>query len=318
MTALRKAFSAAIVVLAALAGAATAQEYPAKRITIVVPVPPGGPMDFAARLLATEFQTRWKQPVIVDNRPGAGALIGAEVVARAAPDGYTLLVHNTSIVAYPIFVDTKFSALRDLAPISAFMHSPYVLVGRPEGQKTLKELIQYTTANPDKLNVAVIPHTLQQLRTFKFLRAAGVRATMIPYPGTAPILRALLANEVQIYMASPFGIDVLVKDGRLRASAMLANEPYWALPDIPTAKSQGVDFETSEKYLVFAPAETPHTIINKVSAEIGRIVGEPRVQEKIRSTNNVGRASTPAALAKELIDLDREALDLAKQADIKK
>lgn len=316
--AVRLFVSALALVFCAFTALAAADEYPTRRVTIVVPVPPGGPMDFVARTLAAELQKRWGQVVIAENRPGAGALIGAEVVARAPADGHTLLIHNTSIVAYPLFIDTKFDAGSDLAPISTVMHAPYVLFGSANAPRTLREVLAYSKAHPDKLNIAVIPNTLQQLRTFKLLRTAGIRATMIPYPGTSPVQRALLANEVQLYTASSFGMETFVKEGRMHAIATLAKEPYWGFPDVPTAKAQGVDFETSEQYIAFAPAGTPRNVVDKLASAIAEIVKEPQVANQIRKTGNEAYALGPEALQKALGELSREAQSLARQAGIEK
>jgi tripartite-type tricarboxylate transporter receptor subunit TctC len=318
----RIAFKAFLIAcLPLMLGAPTlgnAQDAAAGKMSIVAPVPPGGPMDFAARLLANEFQKRSGRTAIVDNKPGAGALIGAEFVGRARPDGATLLVHNTSIVAYPIFVETKFDSDKDLAPVSTLMGTPYVLFASNAMPKTLPEIAAFSKANPGKINIAVILNTLQQLRTYKMLQAAGISATLIPYPGTVPVQRALLANEVQLYMASPFGMDAFAKDGRLRAIATMANERYWGLPEVPTAKSQGVDFETSEKYLVFAPAGTPSPVVSRLSQEIAEILKDPQVANQIKSIGNIAQSATPEQTARELREVSAEALTLAKQAGVKR
>lgn len=290
----------------------------AARTSIVVPTPPGGPMDFAARMLSQELQKRWNKTVIVENKPGAGALIGAEIVGRAAPDGTTLLVHNTSVVAYPIFVDTKFSADKDLTPVTNIMQTPYMLFASNSMPRTLPEIAAYSKANPGKINIAVIPGTLQQLRTYKLLQAAGITAAMIPYAGTAPVQRALLADEVQLYMASPFGMDRFAKDGKLRAIAVLASEPYWVLPEVPTARSQGVNFETSEIYILFATAGTPPAVVSKMSSDVAEILKDPAMVAQVRSIGNLAAATTPEQTARELREVTAEALDLARQAGVKR
>lgn len=294
----------------------SAQSFPNKSISIVVPVPPGGPMDFAARVIGTELQARLKQTVLIENKPGAGALLGAQIVAQAPADGYTLLVHNTSIVAYQIFVKTKFRYEKDLVPVSTIMEAPYVFFSSAAMPRTLPEIVAAARAKPGSLNVAVIPNSLQQLRTMKFLALAKIDAKMIPYTGTTPVRRALLSNEAQLYMASPFGMEELVKEGKMHGVAVLAKEKYRGLPDVPTAPAQGLPFETSEVYAMHAPAGTPQAVIKKLADEIAVVLKKPEVVSKIGTIGNDARASSPQELGSELSAASTEAVALAKQAGI--
>ena len=311
-------FFLTILLLAGGAAAPAAAQGSDARVSIVAPVPPGGPMDFAARLLANEMQKRSGRVAIVENKPGAGALIGAEFVARARPDGTTLLVHNTSIVAYPVFLETRFDASRDLVLLTPLMGAPHVLFASSAMPRTLQEVVAYARANPGKINIAVIPNTLQQLRTYKLMKALGIDAALIPYAGTAPVQRALLANEVQLYMASPFGMEAFVRDGRMRALATLANEPFPTLPDVPVAKAQGLNFESVERYLLMAPAGTPEATLTRIYRDVVEVFNDPQVASQVRNIGNIPQTATPEDAARMLRELNAEAADLGRQLGVKR
>jgi len=295
-----------------------AEDYPVRRVTIVAPVPPGGPMDYAARMMARALERRWHQSVIVENRPGAGALLGAEVVAHAPPDGYTLLIHNTSIAAYPVFEKTDFRFTKDLAAVSTIMQSPWLLFASSEMPGSLNGIIKFAKDNPNKLNIGVIPNSFQQLRTFKFLKLSGISGTMIPYPGTAPVQMALLADQLQLYMASPFGMEKLVSEGKIRAIVALAEQPYWGMPDVPTAAAAGIPFVVGERYYLLAPAKTPAPVIDQLAAAVADAVADPQVAGQIKATGYEPYAESPAEVTRELTALQDEAVDLAQQANITK
>lgn len=281
------------ICVAAFSPLVTAQNYPTKTIQIVVPAQPGGGNDFLARLFAVELQKRVGQSVVVENRAGAGGLIGADFVARAAPDGHTILAGNDSVLTIPNFVNTGFNAERDLQAVAAVSAAPRTLIastGVPA--KTLKDFVAYARANPGKINVAYLQNSSMYLDTLRFVQLAGIDVQLVPYPGGyAQILRALLGNEVQAVLGSMVGaIANNVQSGNLTALAVASAQPMPRFPATPTAKSAGIDFDSTAWQGFFVPAATPRVIAQRLSKELVDIARQRDIQSRIQAEGSDPRA----------------------------
>jgi tripartite-type tricarboxylate transporter receptor subunit TctC len=265
-------FRALISLLAALAGgSAVAQEsYPSKPITMIVPFPPGGVADIVGRPLATVMQKSLKHPVIVVNRTGAGGAVGMAAVAKAPPDGYTILMGLSSISIFPVSdrINGKepLYEMSDFAPIALVTADPTVLVVRSESPyKTLKEFVAAAKAKPGKINYSSsgVYGTLHVAMEI-FANAAGIQLFHVPYQGGGPAVTALLGGQVEASAQGPAAVIGQVKGGKMRALASWGTERLKLLPEIPTFKELGYDAEFYIWSGVFAPAATPAPIVNRL------------------------------------------------------
>ena len=272
----------------ALAGAALAQSaanFPDRPIKLIVPYPPGGSTDPVARLLASDLSTRLGQPVVVDNRPGAAGSIGTEAVARAAPDGYTLLLHTSVIATDPTFKKTlPYDVKRDLAPVTLAVNGPYLLVVNPSlPVKNVAELIAYAKANPGKLNFGSAGqgssgHLIGEL----FKTSAGIDMVHVPYKGGGPSITGLMGNEVQLLFDTISGSGALAENGKLRALAVTSSARSPALPNVPTINESGLkDFSVVYWLGIFAPAKTPPEIVDKLYKAFRASLDNPEVSAKL-------------------------------------
>lgn len=260
--------------------------YPEKRITFVVPYPPGGATDVTARMLAQKLSEAWKQPVIVENKPGAGGIVGNDFVAKAAPDGYTVLVAITQIIQAPsLNANLPYDVAKDLAPIAQVCLSTISLVV-PEQQpfKTLKEYIDFVKANPGKPYGSFGNATTSHLYGELLKKAAGFDMTHVPYRGSAPMLNDLLGNQVMgAFIDLTTGMPQ-IKAGKIRPLAVGGEKRNPFLPNVPTMAESGFPgFEAEGWVGLFVPAATPKPIIDKLSAELAKIIASPEGVEKIQS-----------------------------------
>jgi tripartite-type tricarboxylate transporter receptor subunit TctC len=272
------------VLLAAHLGAAVAQTYPSKPIRLVVGFPPGGGVDINARLLAPKLTEFLGQPVIVENRPGAGTNIANELVAKAAPDGYTLLI-NTPAVAINMALYRKlpYDTLRDLAAVSIFSEAPNILVvhnGVPA--RDVKELVALARAKPGTLNYSSAGSgTTQHLAGELLKLRTGTDIVHVPYKGSAPSLTSLVAGEVDMSFANIPAILQHVKAGRLRPLASTGTKRAELMPDVPTMRESGIDVEVTVWYAVLAPAATPREIIGTLAGAIIKAARSPDVRQRL-------------------------------------
>ncbi len=302
---------ALIGVLALGAAAAAAQDYPTKPIRFVVPYAPGGNTDIQARLIGQKLTEAWGQQVIIDNRAGAAGTVGAELVARAAPDGYTIVMgtFGNIIVANSLYKNLKYEPLRDFAPVTLVSLPPGMLVAHPVvPAKTVRELIAYAKAQPGKLNYGS-PGTGAWNHLFfeLFNAAAGVKITHVPYKGIAPAVVDLLGGHVQLAMSAfPTALPHF-KTGKLRALAVTSATRSGLLPDIPTIAESGLPgYEAAGWFGVLAPAGVPPPVVSKLNAEINRILKLPEVvatlaadgAEPVGGTPQQMRESARAGIAK--------------------
>lgn len=301
----RFAWAAAVLVLGLCAiGAASADDaYPTRPITIVVPFPPGGANDLLARLAGDKMSQLLHQPVIVENKAGAGGNIGSRFVAKAAPDGYTILLGFTGTLGInpAMYKNAEFDPEKDLAPVGTIATAAGVLVVHPSVQaKTLKDLIAEAKANPDKLNYAssgtgTVVHVSMEM----LLDAAGVRIKHIPYRGTGPAVSDVLAGQVQMIMPPIPSVIGMIKAGQLRAIAVTSKSRSPLLPDVPTISEAGLPGFVSDQLVgLVVPAGTPQPIIGKLAAALNETLADPTVKSRIVDVGAVPQSSTPEQYGK--------------------
>lgn len=277
---------AAIALVGVAVVGAKAQTYPVKPITLVVPFPAGSTTDLVGRILADELGKSIGQNVIVDNRAGAGGGIGSEAVARAAPDGYTLLMgtigtHSINPAVYP---KINYDPLADFAPIIEFGTAPNVLVVNPSlPVHSVKELIEYIRARPAQVNYASSGNgTSNHLSGAMFAAREGLKATHVPYRGGAQAITDLLRGEVQFMFYHYLPLLPHIRESKLRALAITSAGRIEALPDVPTMAQAGIgDFEVSAWFGVYAPAKTSPEIVRRLNAIIARIMDSPEVRKNL-------------------------------------
>jgi tripartite-type tricarboxylate transporter receptor subunit TctC len=301
-----KSFFALAMSLAGCVFAASiaAQSFPDRPIRLVVPYPPGGSTDPVARLLAADVAMRLGQPVVVDNKPGAAGSIGTEIVAKAPPDGYTLLLHTSVIATDPTFKKTlPYNVKQDLAPVTLTVNGPYLLVVNPAlPVKNVAELIAYAKANPGKLNFGSAGqgssgHLIGEL----FKMSAGIDMVHVPYKGGGPSITGLMANEVQLLFDTISGSGPLAESGKLRALAVTSIARSPAMPSVPTVSESGLkDFSVVYWLGIFAPAKTPPAIVDKLYQTFRTSLESEPVKSKLVASGQVVQALPPAEFAKVL------------------
>jgi tripartite-type tricarboxylate transporter receptor subunit TctC len=284
-------------------GAAWAQgAYPVKPVRLVVPSSPGGGTDITARMLAPRLTEALGQQVVVENRAGAGTMIGIEVVAKSPADGYTLLMGLSTLAINPaMYKKVPYDAVRDFAPISQIISAPNMLVVHPSiPVKTVKELIAFTRARPGQLNYASAGHgTNPHLSMELFLSMTGLKVVHIPYKGLGPGMVDLIAGHVSLATATMLTGLPHVKSGRLRCLGTTGAARAAVLPDYPTVSEAGVSgYEASQWYGVLAPAQTPKEIITKLNADLVRILQAPDMKERLVADGTDPVGSSPDEFAR--------------------
>uniref|UniRef100_C5CWH7 ABC transporter substrate-binding protein n=1 Tax=Variovorax paradoxus (strain S110) TaxID=543728 RepID=C5CWH7_VARPS len=284
--------------------AAHADTFPDKPVTLVVPFPPGGPTDAMARTLAAEMKDRLGQPMIVENRAGAGGNIGAEYVARATPDGQTLLFGTSGPLAInaSLYRKVGYDPVKSFAPVIQVGHLPNILVVHPSvSAKNVKELVAYAKANPGKLSYASSGNgASSHLAGVLFNASAGVDLQHIPYKGTGPALNDLLGGQVSMSFTDVLTALPYVKAGRLRALGVTTAERSQALPDVPTVAEQGVPgYDVSVFFGIVAPAGTPPERVAKLNQAFIEVLDTPKVKQLFASQGlEPAPAHTPQQLGK--------------------
>lgn len=317
---------AALVLIAATAigcGPAMAKDaYPSKPIKIIAPFAPGGVADVMARLIGERLSKSLGQPVIVENRPGAGGNVGADVVAKSAPDGYTLLMTSAGILSIngSLYSKLTFDPATSFTPITMVADMPMVLVvNNTVEAKTLPEFITYAKKNEDKVFFSspgngTTPHLGAEL----FQRAADVKITHVPYKGGAESLTAIVSGQVTGAIETPPSVIAQMKTGKIRPIAVAGPRRLEQLPDVPTMSEAGVkDAEVLSWFGLVAPAKTPPEIIDALYKETAKILKEPEVVQKLASLGTRADGSSPAAFDR-FIKSERSKWDrIIKQANIK-
>jgi tripartite-type tricarboxylate transporter receptor subunit TctC len=294
--------------LLAIATGAFAQAWPARPVTLVVPFAPGGGTDITARTIAARLTQKWGQSVVVENRGGAGGILGAEVVARAKPDGYTLLVANVGITSINPALYAKLPYNPDTAftPIALVCELPFVLMASPSfPPNSVKDLIAHSKAKPGAVTYASSgsggsPHLTAEI----FQAATGTKWTHIPYKGGGPAMIDLMSGQVNLLFASVLEGSGHIKAGKLKGLAVSHAKRNPAIPDVPTLAEAGVrDAESGSWIALLAPAGTPLPVIEKTNADIREAVTVPEIREKLIAQGAVPQSGTPKEL-QALIDAD--------------
>lgn len=291
-----------LLALAAFAAtAANAQSYPARQIRIVVPFTPGGSNDVLARIIAQKLTDAWGRPVIVENRTGAAGSIGADSVAKAAPDGYTLLVAANNILTInPSMKEgTSFDPVRDFTPISLIGAMPMLLATNPSLPVTsVADLVAYAKANPRVLTYGSSgPGSPQHLAAELFMSLAGVQLQHVPYRGAAPTLTDLMSGQINLTFGAINSMIPFVKEGRLKALGVTVGQRLSYLPDVPSIKETLPNYETDIWIALMAPARTPKEIVSKLQAEIYKIFADPGVREQLAVQGIEPKTSSAEELA---------------------
>ncbi len=281
--------------------AVTAQAYPAKPIRWVIPYPTGGTSDFLARLIGQKLTEAWGQAVVIDNRTGANGNIGTEVAAKAAPDGYTILLVASTFTMNPaVYPKLPFDSEKDFAAVTTLLWQPYLLAVHPSLPVTsVRQLIDLARAKPGEINYGSggsgnATHIAAEL----FATMANVKLTHVPYRGVGPAILALLAGEVKLMWASSVPVQPHLKSGRIRVIAVTGRSRIAAMPDVPTVAEAGVPgYVEGNWQMVLVPAGTPRPVITKLSQEIARILKTPDITAQILLTGSDVIASTPAESA---------------------
>jgi tripartite-type tricarboxylate transporter receptor subunit TctC len=298
MKLLRHLASTLLLACLPLAAAAQAGSFPDKPIRIVVPFPPGGATDAAARLVAVKMGEHWGQPVVVDNRAGAGGNVGSDLVAKAAPDGYTLVmgVTGSHAINTSLYSRMPYDPVADFIAISQVAVVPNVLVVHPSvPAKNLAELVALAKKEPGKLNYASLGNGTAAHLGMEMLKSeAGVDIAHVPYKGSAPAVSDLLAGQVQMMVDGLPSALPHVKAGKLRAIALTSLRRAPSLPDLPTIAETYPGFYADAWSGLFAPKGTPQPVVDKLSAEVQRILKLPEVREKLTALGAEPVGSTQA------------------------
>jgi tripartite-type tricarboxylate transporter receptor subunit TctC len=302
------------VALSVGGAAALAQTYPSKPVRIVVPFAPGGVGDISARVLAQKLTETLGQQVIVDNRPSAGGIVASELVAKAEPDGHTLLLlTNGHAVSASLFKSLPYDAVNDFAPVSTLGFFDMVVLANA-GSKigSVRELIAAAKASPGKLNIATInPGGTQHLAAELFKSMAGIDVVIIPFKATPGVITALKGNEVDAAVEFITPVMAQIKAGGLKPLAVTPNRRSPGLPEVPTVAESGVPgYEASSWNGVAAPAKTPKAILERLNKEVNAAVASPEVKERLRGLGVEARGSTPERFRELLVS------DIAKWRDV--
>lgn len=287
-----------LAVLLCAAGAVHAQSWPAKPIHLVVPFTPGGSSDILGRAIAQKLQEAWGQPVVIDNVPGAGGSLGADRVAKAAPDGYTLLMGHIGnlAVAPAIYPKLPYDPLRHFTPVAWVANVPNVLAVHPSvPAQTLPELIALAKARPGQLNYGTGGNgSAAHLATEYLKMESRTFMVHVPYRGTAPAVTDLIAGQIQLVFTGGPAVIPFVKSGQLRALAVSSRKRLEALPNVPTVAESGYkDFEADQWYGVVAPAGTPRDIVLKLNAQINQALASAELKTRLQAEGAIAMPATP-------------------------
>jgi tripartite-type tricarboxylate transporter receptor subunit TctC len=310
----------AAAALPALPRLASALDYPARPVHLLVGYAPGGGNDIAARLIGQWLSERTGQSFIIENRPGAATNVATEAVAKATPDGYTLLLAGLpNTINATLYDHLNFNFIRDIAPVAGIARTALVMVVNPSvPAKTLPEFVAYAKANPGKLNIATNgdgspPHLAGEL----FRLTGGVDLVNVPYHGTAPSLAALLGGQVQVFFASVPGAIGFIRSGKLRALAVTTEARSDALPDVPTVGEFIHGYEASIWYGIGAPGKTPAEVIDRLNREINGGLADPKMRSRLADLGAAAIPASPADFGKLVADETEKWAKVIQVAKIK-
>jgi len=283
----------------------TADKYPDKPIKIIVPFAPGGSADILSRVVGNKLTESFGQTIVVETRPGAGTVIGTTAAAKAEPDGYTLLfLTNGNAVSASLFKSLPYDTVRDFAPVSTVGFFDLVLVMDAATKiGSVRELVAYSKANPNKLNIGTInPGSTQNLAAELFKSMSGIDAQIVPFKATPAVITALKGGDVQVVVEILAPVMALIKGGALRALAVTSDKRFAGLPDVPTIAESGVPgYQASSWNAVAAPAKTPRPVLERLNREVNAAVAAPDVRKRLGELGVEARAGTPEALHELLV-----------------
>ena len=275
--------------------AAWAQAYPAKAIRFIVPYPPGGGTDIVARMIAPRMAQGLGQTVVIDNKPGASTVLGSDLLAKSAPDGYTIGLYTTFDPVF--FPKLPFDAFKDFEPITQLVALPFMLVARPSlNVKTVGELVALAKANPGKLNFASIGNGTPHQIAMEWLKSmAGIDMTHIPYKGVAPAVADLVAGQVDVMFTGTSSAAPHVKAGKLVALAVSSAKRQASFPTTPTVAESGYpEFDFITWYGLAAPAGTPRDIVMRINQEVAAALNEPETKQRLLGMGVISTPTSPA------------------------
>ena len=286
----------------ALSQAAFAQSYPAKSVRLIVPFTPGGSTDILARTLAQQLSIAWSQQVVVENRAGAGGTIGADAVAKATPDGYTLLMgHIGTLAVNPsLYPKLPYNPIKDFAPVSLVAIVPNVVVVHPSVPvKTVQELITYIRANPGKLNYGSGGNgSAAHIAVEYFKLQTKTEIVHVPYRGTGPAMTDLLAGQIGMTMTGVLPSLPHIQSGKLRALGVSSLKRAAALPNVPTVSEAGIpNFDATQWYGLLAPAGTPRDVIAKLNADTRAVMQAKEIRERLDAEGASAETNSPEQFA---------------------
>jgi len=320
----RDVLSAAVIVaIGAFAGGlAQAQTYPTKPIKILIPSAAGGPTDVPARFAQQFLPPKLGQPVIIENRPGAAGAIGARAAATSPPDGYTLMIGNTSTLAVipAVSASAGYDPVKDFTPIMKVTEGFQILVVHPDSPfKTVKDVVDYAKANPGKLNYASTgPGGLPHLAAELFMLRTGTKMTNVSYRSGGESNTAVLTKAVDLTFENIAILGALVRDGKLRALGVQNKTRTPVMPNVPTMAEVGIpDCEANTFFGLVAPAGTPATIVNRLNAAMNEGMQQPEVQKRINALGTTATAGTPAEFAAYIAVQHKKWLDVGKAAGVR-
>ena len=308
------------IALAAAAPFAAAQAWPAKPITLVVPFPPGGSSDALARALTTELSQKLGQPVIVESKPGAGATLGADYVAKAKPDGYTLLmgaVHHT--IATSVYKKLPYDFEKSFAPVTTVALVPNVVVVNAKSPATdIKGLIALAKARPGKLTFGSNGNgTVQHLIGTQFSALAGVELLHVPYKGSAPLTTDLLGEQIDMSFDTLTPVVQHIRGGKLRALAVTTARRSSTLPEVPTLAESGLkDFDQGTWFGILAPAGTPREVVARLNTEMVKIIQSPEFRKRMDEIGAEPVGDSPEQMARQIHDDTAKYARLVKDAKV--
>jgi tripartite-type tricarboxylate transporter receptor subunit TctC len=312
----RVAFAFALIACAGV----EAQTYPQRPVRIVVPFGPGGATDIVARSLAQKFSEAWNQSVVVDNRGGAGGIIGSDLVAKATADGHTLLLATAANAANVVFEPKlPFDLVKDFAPVSHIVNVPFVLTANPKvPANTVQDLVAYARTRPGQLNYGTVGLGTSNHLMMELLKSmSGTDILHIPYKGVGPALVDLMGGRVNMMLFSIGAALPYLKDGRLKAIAVTSGKRADALPNVPAISETLPGYDMTPWYGLLAPARTPQGAIDRVNGEILRILKQPDVLESYAVQGFVPVGSTPAQFSTHIREMIAKYQRIVRDAKIK-
>jgi tripartite-type tricarboxylate transporter receptor subunit TctC len=319
----REFLSTAIIAVSTFANPfAWAQSYPTKPIKIIIPSAPGGPTDVPARFAQQFLPPKLGQPVVIENRGGAAGAIGARAAANSPPDGYTLMIGNTSTLAVlpAVSANAGYDPVKDFTPIMKVTEGFQILVVHPDSPfKTVKDVIDYAKANPGKLNYASTgPGGLPHLAAELFMLRTGTKLTNVSYRSGGESNTAVLTKAVDLTFENVAILGALVRDGKLRALALQNKSRTQVMPDVPTMAEAGVpDCEANTFFGLVAPAGTPADIVNRLNVAMNEGMQQPEVQKRINALGTTATVGTPAEFAAYIAIQHKKWLDVGKAAGVR-